>query len=701
MKKVRFAVGLAALVAIGALGSSIAVATPSISGVDGTVYGPGTIGSGSYTLVGTAPFAWNITGPGVVAPASGLGPTIGLASAGATGTYTVSATDSEPAAVTPAARTFVYDAAPPSAPALGPVPTPGNNLAPTLGWSAADPTPIQSSITSYQVQIDDGAIANRPGTRTTWDPPLRPGAHTARVRAVDAGGNIGAWSNTINFLIDIAPPQTPTPLAPAANTSTSDNTPAFDWTDSLDTGGAGRQDYQLRIEREAGGGQQTFTVASSDHLIGTALADGVYVWKVRSRDNAGNASVYTAERRLIIDSAAPGAPTLVQTAGALTRNTKPTFRWSGEAGTTYRYTLRDVAGTIIQQGNTGGATSVTLAALPGDGGYGFEVFQTDTAGNEGPGAVSNFTLDATPPGQPALTTLPKSPSVSPNPVFGWAPGEPGARFTWQVVNSTGRGIAGGTTTERNARPTNLPAGTHIFRLWQVDAAGNAGAAAEAIFTIVNPKPPTAKPTTKLVRPKTRNAKKVRPKAGIGISSRTATLKWRKTDKRTILYNVQLFRMNGRKLTKIHSAFPRGIRYKIPARLLKANNRYVWQVWEYLGAEDGYLPRPTAISYFDKKKTRIPSKILAPKGNHKAGKKLVVRWRAAPGSKYYEFQFFKGRKRVIKKVTNRTRYTLNAKLLRPSNAKYRVVVKRSIGKKKRFAKMVWGGKSFKVVKPKKK
>ena len=116
---------------------------------------------------------------------------------------------------------------------------------------------------------------------------------------------------------------------------------------------------------------------------------------------------------------------------------------------------------------------------------------------------------------------------------------------------------------------------------------------------------------------------------------------------------------------------------------------------------GYRPKPTAISYFDKLKTKTPSKILAPRGNHKAGKKLVVRWRTAPKTKYYEFQFFQGRKRVIKQVIDGTSYTLNANLLKPRAAKYRVVVKRSIGKKKKFAKKVWGGKSFKVVKPKKK
>ena len=97
------------------------------------------------------------------------------------------------------------------------------------------------------------------------------------------------------------------------------------------------------------------------------------------------------------------------------------------------------------------------------------------------------------------------------------------------------------------------------------------------------------------RPGTRNARRLRPAAGAIISTRRPLLRWR-AHPGAGLYNVQVFRLRGRtSLTKVVSTLPRLNRLRVPAGRIAWGNRYVWQVWPYLGR--GYPSRPLALSYF--------------------------------------------------------------------------------------------------------
>jgi hypothetical protein len=97
------------------------------------------------------------------------------------------------------------------------------------------------------------------------------------------------------------------------------------------------------------------------------------------------------------------------------------------------------------------------------------------------------------------------------------------------------------------------------------------------------------------RPLTTNARRLRPAAGAVIRTRRPLLRW-KAHPGTKLYNVQLFRVDGRaSITKVVTAFPRANRFRVPAGRAAWGTRYIWRVWPYLSQR--YSARPLGISYF--------------------------------------------------------------------------------------------------------
>ncbi len=700
MRRVRLSLGLAASAAALALAASTAMAAPTIAGpTDGAIFGPTAAAPNelpaAYTLSGgTAPYTWTETGTGTATPASGAGPAVSVTAVSADGTYTLTATDAVPEDTT---RTFVYDStAPPAPTSLVPTGTIADNT-PLLIWNApTDPAP-GTGIQNYVVTVI-GATSFTV-TRTVNNYPvsipntLNNGSHTWTVAARDNAGNLSPVANG-SFIVDNT---APTQLTPAPNAATSDTSPDFTWSFKANASG-----YEFQLDN--GPGVDPIFTNSDETFTLPAQAEGAYQWRIRYRDGGDDPSAWSPYRAFTIDTTNPSPPALVQTAGAFTRDSSPTFGWSGESGATFTWQVRNSSNAIIAgPADVQGNTSVTVPPLASNGFYTFQVFQTDAAGNQGDPNSAGFTLDTVAPAAPTLTSLPATPSTNPNPAFAWSAGEPGASFRWQVLNKDLQAIKNGSTGGTSVTVNALPAGNLRFRLWQVDRAGNASSITETAFIITNPKPPTKKPTANFIKPKTRNVKKLKPNVGSKISTATTILRWRKPTRDTVLYNVQVFRMNGRKLIKIHTAFPRGISYRLPAKLLRPNTRYVWQVWAYRGPEKGYQSKPIGITYFDKLKTRVRKKLLSPKANHVAGKKLVVRWRKAGKSRYYQLQVYRGTKRIVTRRVTKTRSTLAAKLLRPTSAKYRIIIRRGIGapKNKKYVKKAYAGKSFKVVKPKKK
>jgi hypothetical protein len=207
-----------------------------------------------------------------------------------------------------------------------------------------------------------------------------------------------------------------------------------------------------------------------------------------------------------------------------------------------------------------------------------------------------------------------------------------------------------------------------------------------------------KPTTtvKQVAPTTRNATSMTPRAGARITSVRPVLRW-KSRKGASLYNVQIFRLKGTKLTKVVTAFPRATSYRVPKGKLKAGYRYVWRVWPFVNQR--FPAQPLGVSYFDVKQTAkslARSRLLAPAGTSvPAGKAMTVRWRAKSGSVAYKVQVLRGAAVTFEQISaERTAIVPASALARTGTIRLRILpgVRAS---DTAFAKAAWAEGELKV------
>ena len=105
---------------------------------------------------------------------------------------------------------------------------------------------------------------------------------------------------------------------------------------------------------------------------------------------------------------------------------------------------------------------------------------------------------------------------------------------------------------------------------------------------------TAAPRPQPYRPRTLNARALRPRVGVRLPTRRPLLRW-PARKGARLYNVQIFRLRGTRATKVVSMFPRRHRLRVPAGRLAYGKTYFWRVWPYVRGK--YTSRPLGLSYF--------------------------------------------------------------------------------------------------------
>jgi hypothetical protein len=158
------------------------------------------------------------------------------------------------------------------------------------------------------------------------------------------------------------------------------------------------------------------------------------------------------------------------------------------------------------------------------------------------------------------------------------------------------------------------AGPVSFVVRALDDAGNASALAVdySVAPPPAPAPPppaatgaTPAPTAVLRRPAAprpaagairlaRNHRVMSPAAASRLRSLRPLLRWRPR-RGALLYNVQVFEVNGAAVRKVLSAFPAGPRLRVPSGTLARGRTYAWRVWPYLRA--GYPSRPIGVSTF--------------------------------------------------------------------------------------------------------
>ncbi|MCW2921693.1 MAG: hypothetical protein JWL76_1567 [Thermoleophilia bacterium] len=295
---------------------------------------------------------------------------------------------------------------------------------PTLTWQAS--SDATSGLAGYDVYVD-GVLATSVGAATTSytvTAPLAGGTHTWRVVAKD---NFGLTTNStpspMNVRVDAAAP-TIAFASPAANSYTSDTTPAFSWTATDD-------DCLARIELTIGANVYVLTGATAGFSSPIVLPEGPTTWSLRAFDSAGRVTSAGAPRTINIDTIAPSGLTATFPGNTATVNEGMlTFSWStgtdGGSGVA-KYDLV-VDGTVVAT-NLAGTSSGTYQILGGavvgtTAPHNWSVKVYDNVGNAATFPFSFLALsvpDTTPPNAFDLLTPATGASIPVGTALTWAP----------------------------------------------------------------------------------------------------------------------------------------------------------------------------------------------------------------------------------------------------------------------------------------
>ena len=343
-----------------------------------------------------------------------------------------------------------------------------------------------------------------------------PYAATATVRnATDDQQVISTWS----FSIDTTAPAPPTVTSVDGDSSTpatgSDPSPTIVVSGVIagDTvrvlvGGTERRSAVV----PEGATTITFNVGPGTDI--TLVGDGNHSVTATSADPAGNISSASAAFLYVLDTTAPGAPTIASVNGdatspAIGNDPTPRIVVSGVvAGDTVRIlegsTVR--ATKVVPAPAVGGSASVTFnpvaassdITLAGDGPYTFTAEAVDAAGNVSPASSAfAYTLETGAPAAPTISSVhgvDSTPAVGNDPtptivVSGVVAGDTVGLFDGATLKATKPVPAAATSVTFNAGPTDADVllatdGDHTLTATTTDPQGNASTASAAfVYTL--------------------------------------------------------------------------------------------------------------------------------------------------------------------------------------------------------------------------
>lgn len=225
---------------------------------------------------------------------------------------------------------------------------------------------------------------------------------------VDYGASQGNSTGTISPppVEGITLPGQPTLIYPENGRAINDSTPALEW-DSV----TGATSYELQVDEDENFSspvENEIGITQTSHET-TALADGVYYWRIRAV-NAAGPGPWSEVWQFKVDTTEPGAPTpLKPTNGSLTNDDNPQFEWSSVFDASppvlYRVYLDDDWDFATVERDSGwiGNTSWEVTTPLGEGRWYWRVQAKDDVGNLGDNSPTwSLTVDVTPPGEPVL-----------------------------------------------------------------------------------------------------------------------------------------------------------------------------------------------------------------------------------------------------------------------------------------------------------
>ena len=398
-------------------------------------------------------------------------------------TFRVRATDASGNTSVEGTGSYVYDTVKPAPPAITVAPSsPSNTLSPSYTF-----TTDAGTTTRCRIENNGSIISN-------WSNCVSPrsyalgvqtdGVITFRVRATDTAGNVSDES-THAYTLDQTAPVAPT-ITGGPPSSSSDPSAAFQFTVESGTTPA------CQMEREGVVLTAWEPCSSPKGYDLASQADGMFTFRVRSTDAAGNTSA-TASRTFELDRVAPNQPSIVTRPGTATNNPNPSWSWTVVSGLTYRCRLDDGDGGSLVVSDWAVCTSPRSYDLSGrpDGLYTFRLRASDTAGNASTIATDTFSLDRSAPLAPTISSGPTGSLRVDQPSYAFT-GEGGAALTCRMERP-GTVVSDWSpcVSPRDYDLRLQPDAAYTFSVRATDAAGNPGAIATRAYTLdrTAPAPP--------------------------------------------------------------------------------------------------------------------------------------------------------------------------------------------------------------------
>jgi hypothetical protein len=377
-------------------------------------------------------------------------------------------------------RVYTLDTTAPAPPTLVSSPgTPSPVHTPAWGFSAETGATTECQIVGPGGVVAPWATCSSPYVADLTAQP--DGDYTFQVRATDAAGNVGP-ALSVPYTLDSTAPSPPT-ITSAPPGPASDRTPT--WTFTGEPGAT----LTCTITRGTTVVIAATTCTSPFTADLTGQPDGVYTLTVTATDTSGNTSA-ASSATYILDTTAPKAPRFTRTPTTPDSIRTPSWSWAKVTGTTASCRLTRDGVVIVNWRTCGSPFIANLSGRP-DGTYTLSVRLTDTAGNVGPAATSNYVLDTTAPGAPGFTSKPSSPDSDRRPSWSWTLPS-GTRAECLVTR--GGGVvrdwsACGTTYLLSL--TGQPDGTYRLAVRLIDVAGNVGPYASSSYTLDSTRTPPA------------------------------------------------------------------------------------------------------------------------------------------------------------------------------------------------------------------
>ncbi len=207
---------------------------------------------------------------------------------------------------------FKVDATNPSTPGTSTTTTtPTSSAVPTWTWTASTDGGSGLAATPYTVQwsqsstFSSGVSAGTSTTASYTQPtPLADGVWYFRVIASDTVGNNSSFSPSGSVLIDTVAPTVPG--TPSASTAANNSAPQWSWTASTDSGsGLASPAYTVEWSQSSSFASGVSSAASTaaSFTQPTALADGLWYFRVKATDAVDNQSSYSLAGSITINTA--------------------------------------------------------------------------------------------------------------------------------------------------------------------------------------------------------------------------------------------------------------------------------------------------------------------------------------------------------------------------------------------------------------